>query len=40
MIDGNMDEKSIHAALPVLKGEKWIATIWFWEPIIDVTSLQ
>lgn len=26
--DGNYDELSEHAALPVLKGEKWLANLW------------
>ncbi|GAX13429.1 hypoxia-inducible factor prolyl 4-hydroxylase [Fistulifera solaris] len=38
--DGNMDEKSLHEALPVIKGEKWLANLWFWEPVKDVESLQ
>jgi hypothetical protein len=35
-----MDEKSLHEALPVLEGEKWLANLWFWEPVKDVASLQ
>eukprot|EP00041_Stephanoeca_diplocostata_P012103 m.202039 g.202039 ORF g.202039 m.202039 type:complete len:404 (+) comp18811_c0_seq5:81-1292(+) len=30
--DGNADELSLHAGLPVKKGEKWIAPLWIWEP--------
>jgi hypothetical protein len=26
--DGNVDELSLHAALPVLTGEKWICNFW------------
>ncbi|WP_334131566.1 2OG-Fe(II) oxygenase [Silanimonas lenta] len=26
--DGSIDEDSLHAGLPVLRGEKWIATFW------------
>jgi len=26
--DGNGDVRSLHAALPVLKGEKWLANLW------------
>lgn len=27
--DGNIDRNSLHASLPVIKGEKWLATLWF-----------
>ena len=30
--DGNGDELSLHAALPVYKGEKWLANFWVWDP--------
>jgi prolyl 4-hydroxylase len=30
--DGNGDDLSLHAALPVLKGEKWLANFWVWDP--------
>ena len=30
--DGNADELSLHAGLPVLKGEKWVAPMWIWDP--------
>ncbi len=30
--DGNGDEKTWHSALPLLKGEKWIANLWVWDP--------
>lgn len=28
--DGNYDELSMHAALPVKEGEKWLANLWIW----------
>lgn len=28
--DGNYDERSQHAALPVIEGEKWLANLWVW----------
>ena len=31
--DGNMDELSQHAALPVRRGEKWLANLWIHDPI-------
>eukprot|EP00483_Globobulimina_turgida_P003308 UN03313 len=31
--DGNADDKSLHAALPVLKGVKWLANFWVWDPV-------
>jgi len=33
--DGNYDERSMHAALPVIKGEKWLTNLWVWDPIMD-----
>lgn len=30
--DGNADDKSLHAALPVQKGVKWLANFWVWDP--------
>jgi prolyl 4-hydroxylase len=33
--DGNGDELSLHAALPVRKGEKWLANFWVWDPRIN-----
>lgn len=30
--DGNMDDMSHHAGLPVLSGEKWLANLWVWSP--------
>lgn len=32
--DGNGDDLSLHAALPVMKGEKWLANFWVWDPKI------
>lgn len=31
--DGNLDDLTQHAALPVLKGEKWFANLWIHDPI-------
>ncbi len=28
--DGNGDDLSLHAALPVWSGEKWLANFWVW----------
>ncbi|KAL7544378.1 hypothetical protein ACHAWF_007763 [Thalassiosira exigua] len=30
--DGNMDDWSHHAAMPVKKGEKWLMNLWVWDP--------
>jgi prolyl 4-hydroxylase len=30
--DGNGDDLSLHAALPIRKGEKWLANFWVWDP--------
>eukprot|EP00981_Chlorochromonas_danica_P005623 scaffold1160_cov174-Ochromonas_danica.AAC.23 len=30
--DGNGDDLSLHAALPVYEGEKWVANFWVWDP--------
>eukprot|EP01038_Epipyxis_sp_PR26KG_P009004 gene9004-12146_t len=30
--DGNGDDLSLHAALPVRHGEKWLANFWVWDP--------
>ena len=30
LVDGNGDDKSLHAALPVHQGEKWLANLWVW----------
>jgi prolyl 4-hydroxylase len=30
--DGNMDDRSHHAGLPVLSGEKWLSNLWVWSP--------
>jgi prolyl 4-hydroxylase len=29
--DGNGDDLSLHAALPVWRGEKWLANFWVWD---------
>jgi prolyl 4-hydroxylase len=29
--DGNGDDLSLHAALPVLEGGKWLANLWLWD---------
>ena len=29
--DGNVDPDSVHAGLPILSGEKWLATLWIRE---------
>jgi prolyl 4-hydroxylase len=31
--DGNMDDLSQHAALPVRNGEKWLANLWVWDAV-------
>lgn len=30
--DGNLDDLTQHAALPVLEGEKWFSNLWIWDP--------
>lgn len=30
--DGNGDDLALHAALPVVRGEKWLANFWVWDP--------
>lgn len=30
--DGNADDLSLHAALPLKEGEKWLANFWVWDP--------
>ena len=30
--DGNMDDLSQHAAMPVREGEKWLINLWLWDP--------
>ena len=30
--DGNMDERSQHAAKPIVDGEKWLINLWTWDP--------
>lgn len=31
--DGNLDDKSQHAAKPVKVGEKWMVNLWFRNPV-------
>jgi prolyl 4-hydroxylase len=31
--DGNGDDLALHAALPVMEGEKWLANFWVWDPV-------
>jgi prolyl 4-hydroxylase len=31
--DGNGDDLALHAALPVSRGEKWLANYWIWDPV-------
>jgi prolyl 4-hydroxylase len=33
--DGNVDDFSQHQSLPVQKGEKWLANLWVWDPVIN-----
>jgi prolyl 4-hydroxylase len=35
--DGARDDDSLHAGLPVLRGEKWVATLWFCENLARAT---
>ena len=30
--DGNLDDLSQHAAMPVVEGEKWFSNMWVWDP--------
>jgi prolyl 4-hydroxylase len=32
--DGNGDIDSLHASLPVLRGDKWLANFWVWDPFL------
>mmetsp|Transcript_17097 Transcript_17097/g.28558 ORF Transcript_17097/g.28558 Transcript_17097/m.28558 type:complete len:555 (+) Transcript_17097:56-1720(+) len=34
--DGNADDLTLHEALPVTKGEKWLANIWVWDPKMKI----
>jgi len=29
--DGRPNPETLHAGLPVIRGEKWLATLWFWD---------
>mmetsp|Transcript_30445 Transcript_30445/g.71305 ORF Transcript_30445/g.71305 Transcript_30445/m.71305 type:complete len:813 (-) Transcript_30445:91-2529(-) len=33
--DGNLDDLSQHQSAPVRSGEKYLANLWIWDPIID-----
>ncbi|KAL7544259.1 hypothetical protein ACHAWF_007638 [Thalassiosira exigua] len=33
--DGNSDDLTQHAALPVIKGEKWMSNLWIWDPYMS-----
>jgi prolyl 4-hydroxylase len=33
--DGNMDDFSQHAALPIKEGEKWLINLWVWDPVYE-----
>ena len=35
LADGRPDEDTLHAGLPVLEGEKWVATKWLREGRFD-----
>jgi len=32
--DGNFDDLSQHGGNKVLKGNKWLANLWIWDPVI------
>ena len=31
--DGNLDDLSQHAGMPVIEGEKWFSNLWIHDPI-------
>ena len=33
--DGRPNPDTLHAGLPVIRGEKWLATLWFWDRPFD-----
>lgn len=33
--DGNSDDLTQHAALPVIRGEKWMTNLWIWDPFMS-----
>jgi prolyl 4-hydroxylase len=37
--DGNMDELSQHAALPVQTSEKYLANMWIWDPFVELSGM-
>jgi prolyl 4-hydroxylase len=38
--DGNGDEMTLHASLPVKRGVKWLANLWVWDPSVPPKDLQ
>jgi hypothetical protein len=38
--DGNYDERSQHAALPVIIGTKWLTNLWVWVRTENVNIYQ
>ena len=30
--DGNADDLSLHAGMPILEGSKWVCNLWVWDP--------
>jgi len=30
--DGNGDDLALHAAMPIVRGEKWLCNFWVWDP--------
>ncbi|GKY99327.1 hypothetical protein MPSEU_000887700 [Mayamaea pseudoterrestris] len=36
--DGNLDDFSQHAALPVYEGEKWLINLWVHDPVYDLSD--
>lgn len=36
--DGNGDDLALHAAMPVIRGEKWLCNFWVWDPSKDHAS--
>ena len=33
--DGNVDDFSQHGSQPIKEGEKFLANLWVWEPVIN-----
>lgn len=36
--DGNADDLSVHAGMPVISGTKWVCNLWVWDPDKDTTG--